>query len=484
MRSGTPLALGIDLGTGSTKAIVLGAGGTEAGVASAPVRISNPHPGWAETSPEEWWASVKAAVAEAVAGQGDRVGAIGLSGQMHGVVLARPDGAAVRPALLWLDRRAEASLAAYRDLPSELSRCLGNPFVPGMAGPILHWLAQNEPASLNGAAFALQAKDWLRLRLVGQAGSEPSDASGTLLFDIFRGTWAGPLAEALGVPARLLAPLGPSGTLAGELCGPAAADLGLPVGTPVAYGAADTAAALIGGGLVDIGPVQLTVGSGAQLVSLRDQPRPDAGLRYHVFASALPGRWYALAAVQAAGVALTWALDVLDLTWDEAYGLFGQAGAGTDDGPLFVPHLAGARSPSMNYAARGAFCGLELRHGRPEMVRSVFEGVAFSILEAAQALPEFGAAPSIYLAGGGSTRAQWRQMLSSVLGKRLLVLESANASAKGAALLGGHAAGIFAEARGTLDVVQEVDPVPEAQEAFAGTFRRWQEVAGGHRADL
>ena len=320
-----PCVLGIDLGTGSTKAILLDATGAELSVASAPVQLSRPRPGWVESDPEDWWLSVKIAVRKVLAATQVEVGAVGLSGQMHGVVLARSDGRPLRQAMLWLDRRAESSLEAYRALPARTRAVLGNPLIPGMAGPLLHWLASNEPAVLRNAVWALQPKDWLRLRLVGRGGSEPSDASGTLLFDVFQNTWALPVVEALGLPARLLGPLGASDAIAGPLDGSIAHELGLPGGIPVAFGSADTAAALVGSGLCETGPIQLTVGSAAQVVTLRKRPDPDPGLRYHVFASALPGLWYAMAAVQAAGVALSWALKAFNATWEEAYELLDAA---------------------------------------------------------------------------------------------------------------------------------------------------------------
>lgn len=470
------LSLGIDLGTGSTKAVLLGPDGTELGVASAPVRLSNPKAGWAEADAQDWWGSVRSAVTEVTGDAGGDVACIGLSGQMHGVILARADGGAVRPAILWLDGRAGGALGAYQALPRPAARRLGNPFIPGMAGPILHWLAHHEPGHLQEADYALQAKDWLRLRLTGGAGAEPSDASGTLLYDIFDNTWDEEVAEGLGVPARLLAPISPSGALAGPLGSGPAADLGLRPGLPVAYGGADTAAALIGSGLVDVGPVQLTVGTGAQVVALRRQPAPDDRLRYHVFASAVPSQWYALAAVQAAGVAFNWALEVFGLDWDQAYQLL-DARPGRRGGPLFVPHLAGARSPSMDFTAQGGFYGAQVAHDRADMVRAVFEGVAFSILEAAAALPEFAADEAVYLAGGGSTRPEWRQLLSDVLGKPVLVLGTTNASAKGAALLGALAAGLVGEARGDLRVVGEVTPQAGPARRLARTYERWREAA-------
>jgi len=469
----TSCSLGIDLGTASVKAVLIGAAGAQLGVASAPVPLSRPKPGWVESDPEDWWLATTAAVREVLAGREAQVGAVGLSGQMHGVVLARSDRRPLRPAIISLDQRAQDDLGCYRDLPVHLRSSLGNPLVPGMAGPVLHWLAANEPTVLDEADWALQPKDWLRFRLVGQAGSEPSDASGTLLFDLAENNWAFPVVKALGLRADLLAPLGASVELAGPLEGGAAQDLGLPTGTPVAFGCADTAAALLGTGLSEVGTVQLTVGSAAQVVTLRRRPVPDPELRYHVFASALPGQWYALAAVQAAGVVFSWALNALGVNWAEAYELFKASPTGAN-GVSFIPHLAGARSPSMNTAARASFRRLELRHDRADMVRAVFEGVAFSVLDAAATLPEFAEVPELYLAGGGTLHEKWRQLLCDLLGKILLVVEDPNASARGAALLGGRAAGILRDDGQTVPLAGRVEPRRREHETLMEAFDRWK----------
>jgi xylulokinase len=469
-------SLGIDLGTGSVKAVLIDAEGAQLSVASSPVPLSRPQPGWVESDPEDWWRAARGAVREALARTEAQVGAVGLSGQMHGVVLARSDSRPLRPAIISLDRRAEEDLGSYRRLPAQDLASLGNPLVPGMAGPILHWLAANEPSALAGADWALQPKDWLRLRLVGNAATEPSDASGTLLFDLARNAWAGPVVNALGLPAGLLAPVGASGAVAGRLEVSAAQALGLPTGIPVVFGCADTAAALLGTGLSRVGPVQLTVGSAAQVVTLRRRPVPDPGLRYHVFASALPGQWYALAAVQAAGVVLSWALDALGGTWEEAHELFETSPVGAN-GACFIPHLAGARSPSMNTAARAAFCGLELRHDRADMFRAVFEGVAFSVLDAAAALPEFAEVPELYLAGGGTLHDKWRQLLCDLLGKVLLVVEDPNASARGAALLAGRAVGMADDGQ-PMALAGRVEPRLYTHDALMAAFDRWKTEGG------
>ncbi len=469
-------ALGIDLGTGSVKAALLAGPGTKLDVAAAPVALSRPRPGWVESDPEDWWGAVKMAVGEVISRAEAPVTAIGLSGQMHGVVLSGADSAPLRPAMLWLDSRAETSLGAYRSLPPASLAGLANPLTPGMAGPMLHWLRSNEGDVVEAAEWALQPKDWLRLRLVGQAGSEPSDASGTLLFDVSENHWAWPIVDGLGLPRHLLAPLGASSEVAGALDRSIAHELGLPAGIPVAFGAADTAAALVGTGVSETGLVQLTVGSAAQVVAIRQRPEPDPALRYHVFASALLSQWYALAAIQAAGLALSWALSAFNATWEEAYQMLEASPVGAN-GTLFIPHLAGARSPSMNSLARAAFLDLELRHNRADILRSVFEGVAFSILDAAESLPEFGKTRYVLLAGGGSLSSGWRQLLCDALGKSLHIVESPDASARGAALLGGRAAGIMDETSREPPVVGVVEPNSAAHDALTVTFKRWREAA-------
>jgi xylulokinase len=472
-------SLGIDLGTGSVKAVLLDHAGHQLAATSSPVRVSSPRAGWAESDPEDWWSAVRTAVQELVElfdGTQHQVGAIGLSAQMHGVVLTTASGQALRPAILHLDRRAQGDLDAYRALPERVRAVLGNPLVPGMAGPLLHWLAANEPEVLSNADWALQPKDWLRLRLIGSAGSEPSDASATLLFDLARSSWAGPVIEALGLPSRLLPPIGASGAVAGLLDAAVASELGLPPGTPVAFGSADTPAASLGTGLSYPGPVQLTVGSAAQVVTVRARPDPDPALRYHVFASAAPETWYAMAAVLSAGVSISWALAALGATWEEAYEALASAPPGAN-GALFVPHLAGARSPSMNPAAVAGFVGLELHQKRADMLRSVFEGVAFSIAEAAATLPEFAEARVVHLAGGGTLHAEWRQLLCDVLGKKLLVVENPNASARGAALLGGHAAGIIGRISEEPLIAREVEPDPGLHAYLTRVYERWVKAA-------
>ena len=435
---GTDSLLGVDLGTSSVKVVVTNSSGAITGQASAGYTVDARHqPGRAESDPADWWRAVVAAVNAAVGKAGVRPVAVGLSGQMHGVVLADAGGAAVRPALLWADGRATAELAAYRALPEESRRRLGNPLSPGMAGPLLLWVAGHEAAAYARARWALQPKDWLRMRLTGVAGAEPSDASATLLYDVFRDGWDKEIVGALGLAAGLLAPLVLSGAVAGELLAGPARELGLTPGIPVAAGAADTAAAALGTGLVRPGMLQLGVGSGGQLVTPLDEPR--AAPATHLYRAATPEGWYAMAATLNAGIALEWVIRVLGASWEELY-----AAAERDPlpgNPIFLPHLAGERTPYLDPALRGAWTGLALGHGRGDLLRSALEGVAFALRDALDALPGADRADHIRLVGGGSTHPAWRQMLADVLERPLRAVDEPAASARGAAFLAGMAAG-------------------------------------------
>ncbi|HZZ55402.1 MAG TPA: FGGY family carbohydrate kinase, partial [Trebonia sp.] len=224
-----PAVVGIDLGTSQVKALVMAPDGEILGRGRAGYRVVSPGEGLAETDPAEWWRGTVAAVREALADASAdvEVAAIGVDGQMHGVVLADADGAAVRPGILWLDRRAEAEAARYAELPAELTRPLGNQASAGMAGPMLGWLAAHEPGLLRRARWALPPKDWLRMRLTGRAATDPTDASGTLLFDLARGAWAWDLVNALGLSGEKLPPVLGSTEVAGHLLPGPASELGL-----------------------------------------------------------------------------------------------------------------------------------------------------------------------------------------------------------------------------------------------------------------
>ncbi|WP_083948055.1 FGGY family carbohydrate kinase [Thermobifida cellulosilytica] len=429
--------LGVDLGTSGVKAVVVDLRADVLGEADAVYPVRSPRAGWAETDPADWWTATVAAVRRALAAAGrPRVAAVGVDGQMHGLVLARADAVPVRPALLWADRRAEAELEAWRALPAAERQALANPLVPGMTGPLLAWTARHESSALAEARWALLPKDWLRLRLTGKAVTEPSDASATLLWDVPADTWSAPALRAAGIPAELLPPVAASDQAAGCLTAAAAAELGLPPGLPVAAGAGDTPAALLAAGTAGEEAAQLTVGSGAQIVTAAAEPTAAPGV--HVYRTAERTGWYRMAAVQNAGVALEWVRTLLGATWEEVYAAAGE-GEADSGGVVFLPHLTGERAPELGRC--GALAGLRLDTGRAEVLRAAVEGVAFTIRHAAALLPD-GLPPVVRLAGGGSRDPRFRALLADVLGVELRPVRLRSASALGAARLAARATGL------------------------------------------
>ena len=469
------MLLGIDLGTSSVKVLLLSPDGVEEGQASREYPVLAPRLGWSETDPEAWWSAVAGAVRQAVGARGAEVTAIGLSGQMHGVVLADAHGAALRPAVLWADARATRELATYHALPEAQRQLLANPITVGMAGPSLLWLRAHEAEAYGRARWALQPKDWLRLRLTGEAASDPSDASATLLYDVSHDRWAHDAIEVLGLRHELLAPVLPSAQVAGGLRAAAASALSLPAGLPVATGASDVAAAALGGGLLRDGDAQLTVGSGAQLVRISDEPRAAPTFGLHLYRAALPHAWYTMAAMQNAGLALEWVLSVLGLSWDDAYALALGAPPGCDE-LTFLPYLVGERTPHLDPHAAGAWIGLRRHHTKAHLLRAALEGVAFSVRDGLDALRQAGVQPArVRLAGGGTQRPFWRQLLADTLREPLHVSSVPNASARGAAFLAALATGTPLAALPAAPVGERLEPSqPDARLEWA--YRRFRQA--------
>ncbi len=428
--------LGLDIGTGSAKAVLLDEEGREVASASAGYQPLSPKPGWSEIDVAAWWQGIVHCTGQLPCAARKKVGGVGLSGQMHGVVLCDTNGNAVRPAILWLDGRAASVLTRY---PSDSLTRVGNALSPGMAGPVLVWLQENEPQSLESARWALQPKDWLRLKLTGLAAAETSDASGTLLAQR-DGSWDFALIDRLGLARTIFPPMLEASDMGGLLVASAAKALGLPPGIAVAAGGGDTPAAAFGSGLLSDGAAQLTTGSGAQIIVLqRELPLPAPNLNcYRAISPADLPRWYVMAAMQNAGVALEWARTVLGLSWDDAYAQAFGPTAAQDQALFFLPHLSGGRTPWMNTALRGAWVGMNPASTPGHMMRAAFVGVAFSIRAGLDALRTH-AIPvhALRLAGGGSVHTAWQQLLMDVLQLPLDAVACPNASARGAALLGG-----------------------------------------------
>jgi xylulokinase len=471
--------LGIDVGTSSLKALVLDVDGSVMGTASAAYPLTTPQPGWVEADPEAWWQAAAIAVPEAAGSHADDIAAIGLSGQMHGVVLSDDAGRALRPAVIWADSRARRQLEAYHALGGELRSKLANPIATGMAGPTLLWLRDNERPHYRQAHWALQPKDWLRLRLMHEAATEPSDASATLLYDMTTEYWATDVLDELDLRLDFLAPIRESAEICGVLTASAAAILGVRPNLPVVGGAADTAAAAIAGGLLNPGPVQLSIGSGAQVIAPRDRLAVDRTWRTHLYRAAAPDRWYAMAAMQNAGIALEWVRTTLGASWDDVYAEAFAVPPGAE-GLVFLPYLTGERTPHFDPRAKGGWVGLRLSHSRGHLLRAALEGVAFAVRQGLEALLATGVpATELRLAGGGSLDPRWRQLLADVLEQPLLATGTAAASALGAALLAGVGFGAWPDAQrvAALAAPPELVATPgSAADAYADAYLRYRQL--------
>jgi xylulokinase len=426
--------LGIDLGTASLKLAIVDEDGHERASASAAYTVTTPHPGWAETPVDLWWSALRDAAARLPSNEREAVSAIGFSGQMHGVVVTGENNRALRPAMLWPDTRALDLLDAWGS-PQP------NPVAPGMAGPLLRWLALNEPEVASQTRWALQPKDWLRTALGGEVCTDPSDACATALAEP-SGVWDDAQIAGTGLQREWFAPLAPSYAAAGTLNADAAKQLGLRAGIVLAVGAGDTACAALGSGLCGHGDALLTTGSGGQIVVMSsDAPGPVTGLHSY---RAATDQWYRMAAMQNVGVALEavrgW------LVYNSWPGAYEEAfGAPASERVTFLPYLSGERSPWMNASARGGWLGLGLGDTRGTLMRAAFEGVAFALRAGLDAIRLNAGTPAairtLRLAGGGSIDPRWRQLLADALDADLQAVDCPNAAARGAAILGGIAIG-------------------------------------------
>jgi len=432
------VSLGIDLGTTSVKVALVDAQGAPLAEAHRPFAVRSPHSGWAETPPALWASATREAVAEVLSQRPDlRVMAVGLDGQMHGVVLVR-GASPVRDAILWPDSRATAELALWQAAPENVRAALANPLTAGMAGPILAWLARHEPEAIERSDTVVSPKDWLRMQLVpGEPVTDPSDASATLLWDVVADDWCAPLVEAAGIEARLLPRVWPSTAAVGTLAQAEASTWGLPVGIPVSVGCGDAAATLVGASAWS-DQLIVTVGTGIQVISPGTKPHPNARPLHHTFASAT-GDYYAMAAPMNGGLALSRVRELVGAGWAELY-ISLDRGPGEVGSVVFLPYFAGERLPRPVPSGSAGWQGLGLDSGRSTLLRSSLEAVAFLTRRALATLPATAVA-ELRLAGGGTRDRRFQQLLADVLGRPVRRCRTENVTALGAARLGWAANG-------------------------------------------
>ncbi len=455
--------LGLDLGTSAVKAILISETGAVVASADAEYPLSTPRPNWAEQDPENWWEGAVAAIrlcldrARAATGSEPEVAAVGLSGQMHGSVFLDKEGKVLRPAILWNDQRTEAQCREITEtLGSErLLKLTFNKALAGFTAPKILWLRKNEPEIYALVEQVLLPKDYLRFRLTGRYATEVSDASGTLLFDVARRRWSKEVLETLHIPQKWLPECFESMENSASLSREAAVLLGLREGIPVAGGGGDQAAGAVGSGIVEPGLCSCVFGTSGVIFWHADEPVFDPLGRLHSFCHAVPGKWHLMGVTLSAGGSMRWFRDTLcpDLAEQarqsgvDPYELITRQAAEAPpgaEGLIFLPYLAGERTPHADADARGAFLGLSLRHTRDHLARSVMEGVCMSLLDCLELGRELGlTANRVYLSGGGARSPLWRQMAADMFGVETARINIEEGPAYGAALLAAVGAGLF-----------------------------------------
>lgn len=484
--AGGPSYLGIDLGTSGLKLALVGTDGSVVAEAEESYAVQSPRPGWAETDPLDWEAALERALNRLAPTRALPVEptAVGFSGQMHGVVLSSDAGEPLRPALLWPDQRAATVMGRWQALAPQVRGSLANPLVPGMAGPLLTWLAEHEPAVLDAAVVA-SPKDWLRRRLLGGLGSDllsdsvsgaggdrvgdRSDASATLMWDLVADDWSDPAVSLAGIARERLPVMAASSSIVGETS--VLAKRGLATGeVPVVTGAGDTAAALIGlasSGAVPAGSVVVNAGTGIQILRTGVHPNSRVGPLTHLYCDA-SGGWYEMLAIQNGGYALTWAQRQLSASWDSAVALASAVPPGSR-GAMFLPFLTGERGGVAPASASAGWRSLTTSTERPEMLRAAFEAYAFTVRRGLEVLGS--PAGPLVLSGGGGRGPWLRQLLADVLGRPVSYVALRSASAVGAAALA--ARGVNVELDVPATIVRTNPSGPAVQDGLDEAYVRW-----------
>lgn len=480
--------LGIDVSTTGSKTLLMDSTGTVIGTCSIPHSLSTPKPLWSEQNPQEWWHATVNSIQTLLKQtqiQSNAIAAIGLTGQMHGLVLLDKDGNVLRPAILWNDQRTQAQCdEIHQRIGKErLIQITGNVALTGFTAPKILWVAQNEPEVYARVRQVLLPKDYIRYRLTGRYAMDKADGSGTILFEIKSRNWSPEILSALEIDPAWMPPTFEGPEFTGVVTAEAANLTGLLAGTPVAAGGGDQAAQAVGGSAVEPGIIGLTVGTSGVVFATTPTALIEPEGRLHAFCHAVPGRWHLMGVMLSAAGSLQWYRDTLapNASFDELLKEAEDAPAGSE-GLQFLPYLSGERTPYPDPLARGAFIGLTLRHTRAHMTRAVLEGVAFGLKDSFTLIQNAGLKEitQVRASGGGTKGALWRQILASVLNTELVTVNTSEGAAFGAALLAGVGAGywhnVHEACQQTVKITGSEPPNPKQVEIYQQSYALFNEL--------
>jgi xylulokinase len=470
--------IGLDVGTGGARAVVVDESGEIVAEASSEYPLHSPHPGWTEQDPADWWEGTKEVIKKVATETGEQIAGIGLTGQMHGSVFLDSSDEVIRPALLWNDQRTDRQCETITSAVGEerLISIAGNPALTGFQAPKIVWLGEEEPDNFGRISHVLLPKDYVRLQLTGEYATDASDAAGTLLLDMRARDWSAEILDALEIPQGWMPEVyeGPEST--GVIRESVAEELVLPQGIPVAAGGGDNAAAAVGTGIVGPGLVNSSVGTSGVLFAHASDFNPDPSGRLHAFCHAVPGAYHLMGVTLSAGGSLSW--------WRESlggdYGELVEAASGVQagsEGLVFLPYLSGERTPYLDPKARGAFFGLTARHGVEHMTRAVMEGVIFSLRDSLQIMRGLGVpVEDVRATGGGARSVLWRQLQADIYSTPIRRTVADEGPAYGAALLAGVASGTYADVDEAVSVVKLREEITEPDTDRAKIYEEHYEV--------
>jgi xylulokinase len=479
------LLLGIDISTTGAKALLVDVNGEVVASATSPLALFTPRPLWSEQDPHQWWSGTTQSIRQVLSDagvSGDAIAAVGLTGQMHGLVLLDESGEVLRPAILWNDQRTGPQCDRIRSLlgVERLIQITGNNALTGFTAPKILWVRENEPEIYARTRHILLPKDYIRFKLTGEYAIDRAGGSGTILFDLRERTWSPEVLSALEIPAEWLPPTYEGSQITGAVNAQAAAETGLSEGIPVVGGAGDQAAQAVGVGAVAPGTIALTLGTSGVVFAPTPAALIEPGGRLHAFCHALPESWHLMGVMLSAAGSLQWYRDALapESSFDELVGEAQEIDPGSE-GLIYLPYLTGERTPYPDPLARGAWIGLTVRHRRAHMTRAVLEGVAFGLKDIFTLIQEVGLerVDQVRISGGGAKSQLWRQILADILGVELVTVNTTEGAAFGAALLAGVGAGLFVDLPSATErLVQltgKTSPSP-ARDAYQELYPRYR----------
>lgn len=482
--------LGIDIGTSGTKTVLFTEDGDSVASATFEYPLYTPQNGYAEQNPEDWWDATVKGISTVLGESGasnEDIKGIGLSGQMHGLVMLDGDNRVIRKSIIWCDQRTSAEVKEITEKVGHdrLIDITANPAITGFTAAKIMWVKNNEPDNYEKCRHILLPKDYIRFMLTGEYATEVSDASGMQLLDIPGRCWSDEVLGKLGIDKALLPLVYESPEITGKITSKVSALTGLKAGTPVVGGAGDNAAAAVGTGVVEDGKAFTTIGSSGVVFAHTSNISIDKAGRVHTFCCAVPNSWHVMGVTQSAGLSLKWFRD--NLCWSEMetalnmgvdpYFLMDKEADEVEIGAnrlLFMPYLNGERTPHLDPNARGMFLGLSAMHTKRDMLRAVMEGVSYSLRDCVEVMREMDINVSDMMAcGGGGSSKIWRQMLADLYGCQVKTTQSKEGPALGVALLAAVGTGIYSSVPEACKAVILTD---KSQEPVSGNIIKYEKI--------